>query len=244
MREKIFNIIEPYENESKTSKAYDIFMIITICLSLIPLLFEEQYFILQVIDKVTVSIFIVDYILRLATADYKYNRHEIMSFVKYPFSPMAIVDILSILPSITPLNGAFKALRILRFLRALRVIRVLRYSKSVKIIINAISKQKDSLLAVLGFALGYVFVTAIIMYQVEPKTFNNFFEALYWATVSLTTVGYGDIFATTTVGRVFTMMSAFVGIAIVALPAGIITAGYLDELKEAKENKKKDDDSK
>lgn len=244
MREKIFNIIEPYENESKTSKAYDILMIITICLSLIPLLFEKQYFILQVIDKVTVSIFIVDYILRLATADYKYNRHEIMSFVKYPFSPMAIVDILSILPSITPLNGAFKALRILRFLRALRVIRVLRYSKSVKIIINAISKQKDSLLAVLGFALGYVFVTAIIMYQVEPKTFNNFFEALYWATVSLTTVGYGDIFATTTVGRVFTMMSAFVGIAIVALPAGIITAGYLDELKEAKENKKKDDDSK
>lgn len=243
MREKIFNIIEPYENESKASKAYDIFMIITICLSLIPLLFEKQHFVLQVIDKITVSVFIVDYILRFITADYKYNRHEVMAFVKYPFSPMAIIDILSILPSITPLNGAFKALRILRFLRALRVVRVLRYSKSIKIISNAITKQKDSLLAVLGFALGYVFVTAIIMYQVEPQTFNNFFEALYWATVSLTTVGYGDIFATTTVGRVFTMMSAFVGIAIVALPAGIITAGYLDELKEMKEKKKEDDDS-
>ncbi len=241
MREKIYNIIEPYENESKASKAYDVFMIITICVSLIPLMFQKQTLILQIMDKVTVSIFIVDYILRLITADYKYNRHEVLSFVRYPFSPMAIIDILTILPSITPLNGVFKALRVLRFLRALRVIRALRYSKSVKIIISAVSKQRESLLAVLAFALGYVFVTAIMMYQVEPKTFNNFFEALYWATVSLTTVGYGDIFATTTVGRIFTMLSAFVGIAIVALPAGIITAGYLDELREIKEKKARED---
>lgn len=240
MREKIYNTIEPYENESKASKAYDVIMIVTICLSLIPLLFEKQTPVLQIMDKVTVSIFIVDYILRLITADYKYNRHEALSFVRYPFSPMAIIDILTILPSITPLNGVFKALRVLRFLRALRVIRALRYSKSIKIIVNAVSKQRESLLAVLAFALGYVFVTAIMMYQVEPKTFNNFFEALYWATVSLTTVGYGDIFATTTVGRIFTMLSAFVGIAIVALPAGIITAGYLDELREIKEKGKKE----
>jgi len=86
-------------------------------------------------------------------------------------------------------------------------------------------------LAVLGFALGYVFITALIMFQVEPQTFDSFFDSLYWATISLTTVGYGDIYAVTTIGRLFTMLSAFVGIAIVALPEGIITAGYLDELR-------------
>lgn len=232
MREKIFNTIEPYTYSTKASKLYDVIMIVTICFSLIPLLFKTQNQILEAFDKVTVFIFIIDYILRLITADYKYNKHEISSFIRYPFSPMAIIDILTILPSLTPLHSGFKALRVLRLLRALKVIRVLRYSKSVRLLVNVFEKQKNSLLAVLSFAIGYVFVTALVIFQVEPQTFNSFFEAMYWATISLTTVGYGDIFAVTTVGKIFTMLSAFVGIAIVALPAGIVTAGYLNELNK------------
>jgi voltage-gated potassium channel len=74
------------------------------------------------------------------------------------------------------------------------------------------------------------------MFQVEPQTFDTFYDACYWAAVSLTTVGYGDIFAVTSIGRFFTMLSAFVGIAIVALPSGIITAGYLEEVRKKENN--------
>lgn len=235
MREKIFNIIEP-NTESKASKTYDTVMIIVIGISLIPLIFRTQYPIFQILDKVTVSVFIIDYLLRIITADLKYKSHSIISFIRYPFSPMAIIDLLTILPSFAILSDGFKALRVLRLLRALKVIRVLRYSKSVSIIMNVFRKQKKPLLTVLGFAIGYVFTSAMIMFQVEPQTFNSFYDACYWATVSLTTVGYGDIFAVTPLGRFFTMLSAFVGIAIVALPSGIITAGYLEEVNKKETN--------
>lgn len=78
--------------------------------------------------------------------------------------------------------------------------------------------------------MGYIFVTALVMFNIEPDTFNSFFDAIYWATVSLTTVGYGDIYATSGIGKILTMISSLFGIAIVALPAGIITAGYMSEI--------------
>lgn len=239
MRRKVFNIIEPHK-ETGASKVYDTVMIIVIVISIIPLLFRTQYPIFFVIDKITVSVFIFDYLLRLITADYKYENSRIVSFIKYPFSPMAIIDLLTILPSFAVLNNGFKALRVLRLFKALKVIRVLRYSKSVRIIIRVFKRQRKPLLTVLGFALGYVFITALIIFQLEPQTFNSFNEACYWATVSLTTVGYGDVFAVTPTGKLFTMLSAFVGIAIIALPSGIITAGYLEEVQKKSEELKDD----
>ena len=80
------------------------------------------------------------------------------------------------------------------------------------------------------------FISALIVFNIEPDTFSTFFDALYWATVSLTTVGYGDIYAVSYAGKIITMLSALMGIAIVALPAGIITAGYMDELNRKGEN--------
>lgn len=233
MREKIFNIIEP-NSETTASKVYDNLMIVVIGISLIPLLFKHQYFVFNIFETVSVTIFIIDYILRLITADYKLKKHNVTSFIKYPFTPMAIIDLLTILPSLTPLHNGFKALRILRLFRALRVIRILRYSRSVQIINDVFQKERKSLLTVLMFAIGYVFITALIMFQVEPQTFKTYYDACYWATISLTTVGYGDIYAVSKIGQFFTMLSAFVGIAIVALPAGIITAGYLGEVNARK----------
>ena len=84
-------------------------------------------------------------------------------------------------------------------------------------------------------ALGYIFVAALVVFSVEPDSFDNFFEAIYWACVSLTTVGYGDIYPISTAGRVVTMLSSIMGIAIVALPSGIITAGYMEALQRKKE---------
>ena len=238
MREKIFNIIEPY-SETTASKIYDNLMIVVIAMSLIPLLFRTQNFVFDIFELVSVTIFSIDYILRLITADYKLKNHSVTSFMKYPFTPMAIIDLLTILPSLTPLHNGFKALRILRLFRALRVIRILRYSKSIQIINDVFEKEKKSLGTVLVFAISYVFITALIMFQVEPQTFDSYYDACYWATISLTTVGYGDIYAVTKIGQFFTMLSAFVGIAIVALPAGIITAGYLGEVNARKRGKDK-----
>ena len=95
-----------------------------------------------------------------------------------------------------------------------------------------IRKQKAPLLAVGTLSAAYILISALVVFNVEPDTFNNFFEAIYWAAVSLTTVGYGDIYPVSTAGRIVTMVSSFVGIAIVALPSGIITAGYLDEVQK------------
>ncbi len=104
------------------------------------------------------------------------------------------------------------------------------------IIIRVMKKSKEALLAVCTLAIGYILVSALIIFNVEGDSFSTFFDAIYWATVSLTTVGYGDIYPVTTAGRIITMISSVFGIAIVALPAGIITAGYMDELTNAKED--------
>lgn len=91
-------------------------------------------------------------------------------------------------------------------------------------ILNVLAKEKIALISVGSFALAYILVSALVVFSVEPDSFETFFEAVYWATVSLTTVGYGDIYPVTTTGRIVTMVSSLLGIAIVALPAGIITA--------------------
>lgn len=237
MRKRLFEIIEKANEGDKISKAYDSFMIFSILLSIIPLCFSKQNSILSAIDKVTAAIFIIDYIFRLVTADFASRKKGFLAFITYPFKPMAIVDLLSVLPSVTNLSHAFKVFRVLRLLKTLRVIKFFRYSKNIKIITNVLVKKKDALLTVGMLALSYIFVTALIIFQVEPSTFDNFFQAVYWATVSLTTVGYGDIYPTSSVGQIISMVSSFLGIAIVALPSGIIISGYQDEVEQNKSNK-------
>ena len=239
MRKRIYEIIEQSSGNDNASSVYDIVMMIAIIDSLVPLAFKEETRFFFVVDKVCVAIFIVDYLLRWLTADYKFNKKNAVSFLRYPVSFMALIDLVSILPSVTPLNNGFKILRLMRMLRAMRVLRIMkfaRYSKSVRIIANVFKKSKAPLAAVGTLAIVYIAVSALIIINVEPDSFNNFFEALYWATVSLTTMGYGDIYPVTTIGRLVTMASSVFGIAIVALPSGIITAGYLDEInREQKE---------
>lgn len=239
MRKRIFEIIEVAGDNDIFSKIYDAVMMVFIIISLIPIAAKSTQGIYGTLDIVTTGVFIVDYVLRILTADYKLNKGY-GSFILYPITPMAVADLLAILPSLLPVNGAFRVLKIFRLLRTLRVFRVLkviRYSKSISIIIEVFRKQKDSLLVVCGLAAGYILVSALVVISVEPETFPTFFDAIYWATVSLTTVGYGDIFAVSAIGRVITMLSAVLGIAIVALPAGIIMAGYMDALNESKQIK-------
>lgn len=239
MRKRIFEIIEVGKENDTVSKAYDFFMMLTIIVSIIPLWTHSSNPIFIVIDRITVVIFIIDYLLRIFTADLKIQRGAI-SFLLYPFSVMAIIDLLSILPSLTTLANGYRLLKIFRLFRTFKVFRIFkafRYSKNITMILNVFRKQKDSLLVVCGFAIAYVIISALVIFNAEPETFPTMYDAIYWATISLTTVGYGDVYATSEIGKFITMISAVLGIAIVALPAGIIIAGYQDELLEMKENK-------
>ena len=209
-------------------------MMATILISIAPLAFKETNIFFQWLDFITVSIFILDYILRLITADYKLKK-SVASFFIYPITPMAIIDLISILPSLTILNSGFRLLKLFRLLRTLKVLRAfkfLRYSKSFDIILGVFKKQKKVLSAVATMAVAYILVSALVIYNVEPESFETFFDAIYWATISLTTVGYGDIYPVTTIGRIVTMLSSVFGIAIIALPSGVITAGYLSEVNK------------
>ncbi len=240
MRKRLFEIIEVGSEHDRQSQIYDCFMMIVIIISIIPLWTHSEHPFFIVIDRVTVGSFIIDYILRWITADYKL-KHGLLSFTLYPFSVMAIIDLLSILPSITVLQRGYRLLKIFRLMRTFKVFRVFkafRYSKNIMLIVNVFRKQKDSLMVVGGFALAYVIISALVIFNAEPETFPTMYDAIYWATISLTTVGYGDVYATTSIGKFITMVSAVLGIAIVALPAGIIITGYQDELNEMRKEKK------
>ena len=247
MRKRLYEIIEVADEEDRASHFYDLAMMVCIIASLIPLCTKSTAVWTSVVDEITVTVFIIDYILRFFTADLKYPERGKKAFVLYPFGGMAIIDILSILPSFGVIGSGIKILKVFRLFRTLKVLKALkalkafkalkivRYSRSVTIITDVVRKQKEALITVGGLAIGYILIAALIIFNVEQDSFNNFFDAIYWACVSLTTVGYGDIYPVSTAGRIVTMLSSIVGIAVVALPSGIITAGYLDALNDAKE---------
>ncbi len=241
MRKRIYEIIEPGIRSDKASFAYDVFMLIAIAASIIPLMFVEEYPVFRVIELITVTFFIIDYLLRWLTADFRSGKGK-WSFVLYPVSGWAIIDLLSILPGLSLLGRGFKIFRVTRLLRLLRIFKFIRYSDKIQVLGRVIKKEKNVLLSVLVIAVFYVFLTALIMFNAEPHVnpdtgeviFKDFFDALYWATVTLTTVGYGDLCPVTDIGRFVSMLSSLFGVAIIALPSGVITASYLDELRSRK----------
>ena len=227
MRERLYSLVNGDEGEAMWCGRV---MTVLIVASLVPLCFKDSNPALEVVEYVCVVVFILDYLARWVTADLKLGKGA-LSFVIYPFTPMAIIDLLSILPVFLALNDALRTLRVLRLFRAARAFKLIRYSRSASAISAVFEKQRQALLAVLCFAIAYILVSALVVFNVEPDPFRTFFDAVYWAVVSLTTVGYGDLYPSTDVGRTIAMISSLMGVAVVALPSGIITAGMLDELR-------------
>lgn len=245
-REKLYRVVEPRNKENYSSRVYDIVMLIAIAMGILPLMFRTQVRLFWYFDLISAICFIIDYLLRWCTADFDSKRGKVAAFLIYPFTPMAIIDLLSILPIFNLLGPTFKVFRVSRLLKILRIFKVVRYFEPLEIIIAVIRKQSKILMTVLSLAFFYIFITALIMFNAEedinPETgkylFDSFFDAFYWAACTLTTVGYGDLYPISDIGRAISIVSAMVGIAIIALPSGIITAGYMDELKNRKENRK------
>lgn len=248
LRKRIYEIIEPAAISDKKSKIFDttiLFLIIINVIAVIvesiqnkPLIIDE---ILRYIEIVSVLIFTVEYFLRMATADFKYpNRIIIVSIIKYSLSFMALIDLLAILPFYIPMiiTIDLRFLRILRLTRLLRVLKINRYTKSLKLIMGVLRKKKEQLAVTIFVIVILLLLASSAMYYLEtdaqPEAFPNIMASFWWAIATLTTVGYGDVYPVTVLGKILSAIVAILGIGIVALPTGIISSGFIEEI--GKEN--------
>ena len=233
-KRRIHEVLEASQTGDVSSRAYDLLMTTTVIVGMIPLVMKTESMYQRQIDIATFVIFLIDYVARVYTADYKMGYKSIKAYIAYVFTPLAIIDFLAMLPILYVLFPVSSTLRLFRLFRAFRVIKLVRYSKTMIVIANVLRKVRRQLGAVLILIGIYIFISAMLVFQLEPDLFDTFLDALYWATISITTIGYGDISPTTTLGRIITMFSALVGMAVIALPTGIITAAYMDEIRRKK----------
>ena len=234
VKKRVYEVIEASSIGDRSSRAYDVLLTTTIIVSLIPMTLKAENTYTKWIELLTSVIFLCDYIARVWTADYKMGYKHYSAYIAYLLTPLAIFDLLSILPVLVLFTPVSSGIRFLRLFRFFRVLKLVRYSKTMIVIANVIRKVKRPLLAVLILFLVYIAISAMLIFQVEPELFDSFFDALYWATISITTIGYGDISPSTDLGRLIAMVSALVGVAVIALPTGIITAAYMNEISRKK----------
>ena len=204
--------------------------------------------ILSTVVIVSVIIFTAEYLLRVWTADML--REELSpakARLKYIFSFMAIIDLFAImpfyLPMIIPID--LRALRSLRLVRLLRLFKLNRYTKALSTIAEVFKRKASQLISSLLVVGLLMLIALLIMYNVEheaqPDKFTNVFQALWWSVATLTTVGYGDIYPITIPGKILSTIIALLGIGLVAVPTGIITAGFSDVIETDKDGEEQDE---
>ena len=196
------------------------------------------------IDIFSIIIFSIEYILRVWTSDlislYK-NKSPIKARFKYIFSPKAIIDMISLLSFYLPLFSFnnFRILRIVRLVRILSLLKVNRYSKAMVTLGKVIKNKSIQLISSFFIVSVLIIFASLLMYYIEneaqPGTFDNAFSSLWWAIATLTTVGYGDIYPVTIIGKILGIFISLMGIAIIAIPTGIISAGFIEQIDEARD---------
>lgn len=252
-RKTIYRIIRIGYTGDIPSRMFDIVIAISILLNLFIIFFETfeasvKYIpVLNVIELVTVIIFTVEYVLRIITADFEYPSAKtyIGSVAAFVFSLYGIIDLLSFLPywlsgifPIAALPAGVVAFRMLRVVRILRLFRINRYYDAFNVITDVIKEKKNQIVSALFIILMLVMASSIIMYNLEhaaqPDQFRNAFSGIWWAVSTLLTVGYGDIYPVTAAGRFVGIILAFLGVGIVAIPTGIISAGFVQQYTKIK----------
>ena len=250
MKEKIYQLVEKGSHGKKVNLVFDYFIMGLIILSLASIVFESINDLNPVLrkflsgfDTLSVIIFSIEYLMRLYVADLTHPaKNKLRSIIKFVFSGYGLIDLLAILPFYLPMliKTDLRFLRALRITRFLRILKVNRYTKSLNLI-WLVLKEKRSELAVTGFVTILLLVIAsFLMYNVEgdkqPEAFPNVLASFWWAVSTLTTVGYGDVYPITGLGKLISGIIALLGIGVVALPTGIIGSGFMDKLKGDKPN--------
>ncbi len=238
IRRMIFTILQPDDGDSALSRIFDWFVTALILTSVV-IVFVATFNlpsgtirVLSDIEAVASVVFTIEYALRIITADFLYqDKGPVSSRIKYIFSPMALVDFVAILPFWLPmfLPETLLGLRALRLVRLLRILKLHRYYDAMRSLGEVVVLKKRELLGSIYFVAILMLLASLLMYSAEhdaqPDVFRNAFSGLWWAVATLTTVGYGDIYPVTVVGRFLGALIAFSGIAAVAIPTGIITTG-------------------
>lgn len=224
MREKIKNIVEI--NDNRPSRYFAFFIqalilisIVTFSVETIPDLKPSTRTILYMIEVFSVSVFTMEYLLRIYVADSK---------PKFIFSFFGIIDVLAILPFYLSFGIDLRSLRALRFLRLFRVLKLVRYNRAMNHFTRAIKSAKEEILLFVFITLILIYFSAVGIYyfenEAQPEHFSSIFDSLWWAIITLTTVGYGDVYPITVGGKVFTFFILMIGLGIVAIPTGIISS--------------------
>ena len=247
-RKRLFELVEIGSNYDAACWGYDFFNTFTIILNLVVSIMytfdrmEQQYgSLLLGLERFTVAFFAVDFVLRVITARYLYpDVTPVRAVFKYLFSFSGIVDMLSFVPYYMPFffpSGAV-AFRMLRIIRIFRLFRINAYYDSLNVITEVIIGKKQQLLSSVFIILVLMLSSSLCMYSLEnkaqPEVFTNAFSGIWWAASTLLTVGYGDIYPVTTLGKVFGIFIAFLGVGMVAIPTGIISAGFVDQYSQIK----------
>ncbi|WP_448519337.1 ion transporter [Rhodoflexus sp.] len=194
-------------------------------------------------ELISVVIFSVEYVLRLWTANENpAYRQPFRGNLRYALHPIAIIDLLSVMPFYLAFTGLdLRMLRILRVLRIFRIFKIVRYVKALTLITNVFKDRKEELAVSTILMFFMLLITSALMYYVEndaqPEQFASILKTMWWGIATLTTVGYGDIYPITGLGKFLGGMIAIIGVGLFALPAGLLASGFSEEL--SKRNKKK-----
>lgn len=183
------------------------------------------------------AIFLVEYIVRVWSVAHSSPDRPLSSRMRYVISPIALIDLLAVLPLFIGFLGSETILfRLARLLRILRIARLGRFTPAFHHISDAVSSRRFELLVSLGIAAGLLLVCSTLLYwaegQLQPEAFGSIPRAMWWSVATLTTVGYGDVTPITPIGRILAGMSAIVGIGLIAMPTGILAAAFSDAMSK------------
>lgn len=243
-RKRLFTIIQVGNLSDFPSRAYDFSLVIAVAINIFIAIFDtfpeaDPYEkIIWVIECITVVFFAIDYLLRIWTADYLYeNMSPARARLRFIFSWAGLVDLLSCVPFLAASGGG--ALRMFRIIRILRVFRIHHYADPLRVIGDVIKKKQGQLLSSIFIVFILMIASSLMMYNLEheaqPEAFANAFSGFWWAANTLLTVGYGDIVPVTLAGKVCGTLLTFLGVGIVAIPTGILSAGFMEQVSIVRE---------
>ena len=247
-RRRISEIVEAGTSEDWVSKGYDIVSTLLLLINIavtILYTFDEMELscgkMLLTMEAVTVAFFAVDYVLRVWTAIFTYpGMPEGRAIRKYMLSMTGLVDLLSFLPYYLPFffPAGASVFRMFRVVRIFRLFQINAYYDSLKIISEVLTSKAQQLMSSIFILLVLMVGSSLCMYSVEhtaqPEIFANAFSGIWWSVSTLLTVGYGDIYPITTLGKICSILLTFLGVGMVAIPTGIISAGFVDQYSRVK----------
>lgn len=248
VRAKIYNMVSTGVIDEPINRFYDGLSIVALALNLFSAFaitfdyMEEHYSgLLLAIEAITTFFFFIDYLLRLFCAKEEFPKlSEGRALVAYIFSFSGIIDLLSFLPYYLPVffPAGTAVFRLFRVARILRLFRINSYYDQLNVITEIIYKKSQQLLASVFIIIILMMAASLCMYSVEhdaqPDVFQNAFSGIWWSASTLLTVGYGDIYPVTIMGKILGIIISFLGVGMVAIPTGIISAGFVEQYQKLK----------